>query len=133
MAFRKVSFFEIMFILALALGVLTIFYPTTIGLNLGYVLIIGAILATLGFAIFSLIQNPKGAIKTLIGIGVLAAIVLIAFSLSSAEPLMDPVSGELKASASQVKWSGAAIYCGMFVFGAGALTFIISEVTSFFR
>ena len=133
MGLKNISLFQIAFFVALAFGVLTVFYPTTVGLNLGYILIVGAILVTLGFAVFSLIQNPKGAVKTLIGIAVLAAILLIAYSLSSSEPLMDPIDGTLKASGSTVQWSGAAIYCGMIALGVGALTFIVSEVTSFFR
>lgn len=128
----KISLFQIIFLLALALGVLTILFPTTIGLNLGYILIIGAIVAALGFAIFSLISNFKGAIKTLLGIAILIIIVLIAYGMSSGEAIMD-AEGNVRATANVVRWAGAAIYGGMIVFAAGALTFIISEISSFFR
>lgn len=133
MSFKKLSLFEIAFILALGVGILSMFYPTAIGLNLGYILLAAAILSTLGFAVYSLFQNPKAAIKTLIGIGILVVILLITYYASSSEPMMDSVTGEQVASGSTVQWAGAAIYFGMIALGVGALTFIISEVTSFFR
>lgn len=52
-----------------------------------YVYVIIASLFAIGFPIYQLFTNPKGAINTLIGLGVLGIIVLIAYSMASDQVL----------------------------------------------
>jgi hypothetical protein len=55
------------------------------GLNLTYVLSFVAILGAVISSVLFIVHNPKGAKKILIGIGVLAVICIIAYSISSGE------------------------------------------------
>lgn len=52
-----------------------------------YVLLVIAVVLLLGFTVVNLVTNPRGAVKTLLGVGVLVVVFLIAYALSSDEPL----------------------------------------------
>lgn len=52
-----------------------------------YVLAVIAVVLLLGFLIVKLVTNPKSGLKTLLGLGALVLVLLIAYAFSSNEPL----------------------------------------------
>ena len=82
-------------LLYILLGVATIlgvlFYTNSISeeplIDTMYVYVVIAAIFAIGFPVYQLFTNPKGAINTLIGLGVLGVIVLIAYSMASDQVL----------------------------------------------
>ncbi len=52
-------------------------------IDLAYVYFGIAAVLSIGFPIYQMITNPKGAVNTFIGLGIMAVIVLIAYALAS--------------------------------------------------
>ena len=71
------------------LGIL--FYTNSISeeplIDIMYVYVAIAAVFALGFPIYQLFTNPKGALNTLIGLGIMGVIVLIAYSMASDQVL----------------------------------------------
>lgn len=134
-------FSRVFTILAIVFGLVVLFstipgiqlFTTDLGLYVGYALFFVAIAAAIIFPVINIIQNPKGAIKSVGGLAVMVIIFVIAYSSSTAEPMMNAITGDEIASAGVVQYAGAAIATGTIVFLAAALVFIVFEVVSFFR
>lgn len=134
-------FSRVFTILAIVLGLVVLFstipgirlFTTDLGLYIGYVLFFLAIAAAIIFPVINIIQNPKGAIKSVGGLALLVIIFVVAYSMSPAEPLINSITGETMASGDVVQYAGAAIATGTIVFLAAAVIFIVFEIVSFFR
>ena len=135
------QFTNIIYIVAIVLAFITVvsaipairLLPLDVALYIGYALIGLGILAALVFPIVGAVSNPRGAIKPIIGLLALVIIFIIGYSLSGADPLMNPVTGEQVADGGRVKFAGAAIFLGIIAFLATVITFIAMEVISIFR
>jgi hypothetical protein len=135
------QFTNIIYIIAIVLAFITVasaipairLFPLDVALYIGYALIGLGILAALVFPIVGAVSNPRGAIKPVIGLLALVIIFVIGYSLSGAEPLMNPVTGEQVADGGRVQFAGAAIFLGIAAFLATVITFIAMEVISIFR
>lgn len=134
-------FSRIITILALVLGGLVVFstipdiqlFDTDLGLYIGYALFVVAIAVSIIFPIFNIIQNPRGAVKSVGGLILLVLIFFISYSIAPAEPMYNANTDELIASAEMVKYAGAAIFSGIFVFLAAIVIFVVFEVITALR
>ncbi len=80
--------------------------------------------------IIGFIQNPKSAIKALIGLVLFAIIVGIAASLASPEPTPDVL---ITASPQAWKWADILLYTMYILGGLGFLAIIFSELKALFN
>lgn len=134
-------FSRVFTILAIVLGLAVLFstipgiqlFTTDLGLYIGYALFFLAISAAIIFPVINIIQNPKGAIKSVGGLVVLVLIFVISYSMAPAEPMINSITGETVASAEVVQYAGAAIATGTIIFLAAAVIFIVFEIVSIFR
>ena len=121
-----------MYALGILLALITIVNPTGTGFIATAILLGVAVVAALGFAVMAFIQNPKSAIKTLIGLGIVVVLFFIGKSITPAEPVYN-VIGEKLADTNVALYAGASVFTGMVIMLLTFLVFIISEVVSFFR
>jgi hypothetical protein len=89
------------------------------------------VLLVLGFSIMNMIVKPKAAINALIGIGAMAAIILISFALSS--PDIDPlfvrnISENVEVTPALSKQVGAGLIATYILAGLTVLAVIYASV-----
>jgi hypothetical protein len=125
-------FRTVMYVLALLLAIIAIFLPTQAGIAIGELLIFLCIVLGILFFIKHAIDDPKSVILPIGGLVVLIIVFLIGWSMSVGVDYYD-VNDELIAKAGLVKFSGAGLTVGIFVFGLAILSLIVSEVVSFFK
>ncbi|CDN31698.1 hypothetical protein BN938_1612 [Mucinivorans hirudinis] len=91
---------------------------------------------TVGLAILmpliGIVQNPKGALKSLVGLAIVAVVVLIAYGMSSADPIT-LADGKLIDSAFVLKFTDTALYTVFFAFGGVILAIVGSEFYRMFK
>lgn len=58
-----------------------------------YVLVALAIIVALAFPLINIIKNPKGAMRSLIGLGIMIVILGVSYALSSTEPIVNSAGG----------------------------------------
>ncbi|RMF28916.1 MAG: hypothetical protein D6765_05215 [Bacteroidetes bacterium] len=105
------------------------------GLYATFLLLLVAAGLILVFGIYQMVTHPKAAVKGIIGIGILAAIFLISYSLA------DPAgTGSLKATMEEFnitpgvsKYISAALTTTGILAVLAVLSFAISEIRNFFR
>jgi len=102
------------------------------GLKAAIVLIVLTAIVVIGFMIYQFISNPKGAIKGLIAIAVLAVLFLILYS--SADPAISPrLVKDFPISDGISKYISAALSTTLIVGAFAIFALIASEVRSFFQ
>ncbi len=99
-----------------------------IGIFITYGLVGIAVLLVVGFSILFLIQNFKKARGALLGVFVLAAIVLLSYFLSSAEPYE---AHNVGSTVSQ--WVGAGITSTMILIVLGLVAAVFTEIYKLIR
>ena len=107
-------------------ALLAVFTPTTGGLILTYILLIASALAALAFPVIYAVRHPQTAKRSLIGIGVLVAIVLIAYLVSDGSDQTVVSEGTAKMV------SGGLLALYVLFFGAIAVA-VYSEVSRLFK
>ncbi|MDX1476114.1 MAG: hypothetical protein R3301_00360 [Saprospiraceae bacterium] len=99
------------------------------------VLVILCAVLMLGFGIYHIASNPKNALRSLIGLGVIVGLVIVFYSISEAEtsgPVYTAIQeGELSENTS--KWINGALSTMLILLGGAALAFIASEVRNLFK
>jgi uncharacterized membrane protein len=78
-----------------------------------------------------LIDNPKGSIKTVIGIVLFIAVLVVAWAIASDEPLV-MASGETYTDATMLKMSDMMIYSIYALLGVAAVATILN-LTGIFK
>lgn len=91
-----------------------------------------AALLIIGFGIYHVVQNPKGALKGIIGLVVLAVIFGIAYSMSAGE-ILDTWNTEDEITSGISKYVDGAITTTGVLIGLALLAFIYSEIRNFFK
>ena len=106
-----------------------------IGLYAAIFLCILGAAAILIFGILHTISNPKGAMKFLIGLGVLVVLFLIFYSMT--QPVTSGKLQELMSrfdiSQGQHKFISGALWCAVTLALLSAVTFLFSEVRNLFK
>ena len=99
-----------------------------IGIYVTYFLVAVAVITTVLFSIFHIFQNLGKAKGALIGVLILAAIVVIAYFLSTNE-----VYPKFDIGPTASKWIGAGILSTFILAGLALLTAIYNEVSKLFK
>ncbi len=97
-----------------------------IGMYVTYGLLVIAALAAILFSIIHMFGNFRKAIPTLIGIGILAIIVVLSYSLSTAETYEN-------AGPRVSQWVGGGITATMILIGLALVSAVFSEIYKLFR
>lgn len=100
-------------------------------LRWAYVLLGLAIAASVLFPLFNLAQNPKGALRTIVGLGVVALIVGIAWAMSSDEAIVTAVDTFDKSF--DLKITDTGLYTAYFALGAAVVVSVIGEIRNSFK
>ena len=98
-----------------------------IGLYLFYVLLLVAIALCIVFPIVYAIKNPKTFAKSAVGVGALAIIFVIAYSLSGSEFSLEEAA--LGVNATSSKLIGAGMLMMYFAYIAAAVTVVYAEIS----
>jgi hypothetical protein len=107
-------------------------YLIDFGLNAGYILLAIAAVLSLLFPIIHLVRNPKQAGTSLMGLGIVAVIFLIAYGVSSGEILLQH-KDDITVTSSLSRWVGAGIITMYIFVGLAFLSFIASEIKTLFN
>ena len=146
----KVSYYVLYALFAIIGIVLVLFYgvgydnPNAAGLNepqytdaliylkyaLAAITVALAVIAGVAQFVASLKDNPKGAVKTLIALALLAAVIIVSYVLASTEPVM--VNGEPYNDIFWLKLSDTFIF-SMYILGAGAAVATIVNMSGIFK
>lgn len=77
--------------------------------------------------IFGILQNPKSAAKSLIGIAVVAVIFVVAYALSGAEPIT-LASGKVLDDVAELRFADVALFATYIMAGLLVVTMVGSEL-----
>lgn len=97
-------------------------------LNWAYVLFIIAIVAAVLFPIVRLFTRPKQAMKSFIGLAVLAVVVLIAYAMADGTPMNIVGYSGTDNVPSRLIFSDTIIYTMYILFGAAIVAIIATEL-----
>jgi hypothetical protein len=100
------------------------FMGVEVMLGYTYVLFALALVITIVFPVVNIITNPKGTIKSLIGLGAMAVLLIAVYALSSAEP-MRLSDGMLETNAFNLRVADMGLYA-TYVMVVGILLLIVS-------
>lgn len=146
----KMSYYVLYALFAIIGIVLVLFFgvgfnnPNAAGLNepqytdaliylkyaLAAITVVLAVLAGLFQFISSLKDDPKGAVKTIIALALVAALIIVCYSMGSAEPIL--VNGEPYAEEGWLKVTDMFLY-SMYALGAIATLATIINLTGIFK
>ncbi len=101
-------------------------------ITLCYVLFALATIAAIVFPIVNMIQNPKGAKNTLLGLVVMLIVFGISYALSSSEEFFT-VNGIKLASSTASRYSEAGLIAFYIIGAASIIAVIYAEVTKLFK
>lgn len=83
--------------------------------------------------LFNIAKNPKSAIRSLIGLAIVAVIVLIAYSLSDATPIYTPGNPEGYTDAMELKLSDTGLITTYIALGIAVLSILVTETYKLFK
>ncbi|MBO5710933.1 MAG: hypothetical protein J6U99_01575 [Rikenellaceae bacterium] len=92
-----------------------------------YFLLGATVLGVIVFPMINLIKNPKGAMRSLLGLALLAVVLLIGFALSSAEPVVT-AANHVFDNVLELRLSDVGLYTAYIVFAATILTIVVTEI-----
>jgi len=96
-----------------------------------YVVMGIAVVCVIVFSVYALLQNPKSAVQSLIGLGAIVVILGITWALSSGETVVTPT--KTYTDVSMLKLADTSLYA-MYVLLAGAvLAVLFGELRSFLK
>jgi len=98
-----------------------------------YAMIGIATLCALLFPVINIAKNPKSAVRSLIGLAIVAVIVLIAYSLSDATPIYTPGNTEGYTNALELRLSDTGLITTYFALGIAVLSIVVTEVYKLFK
>jgi len=102
-------------------------------LNWANILFWIAVVITLGFELFHIAMNPKSAVRTLISLGILLVLVLIAYSMADDTPLKLIGYNGPDNVPSMLKMSGTMLYTTYLLFFVTILVILYSELSRVFK
>lgn len=103
------------------------------GITLTVVLFVIAAIAMLGFGIFQVATNPKGAIKGIAGLALIAVIFGIGWGMSGNEVLEVWDEKGFGITPTISKYVGASVFVSLAMLALAALGLVGSEIRNFFK
>lgn len=96
-----------------------------------YVLLGLTILAALLFPLINIVTNPKGAIRSLIGLVIIAAVLVVSYAVSSDTPIITPVA--TFDNPFTLKFTDMGLYTTYIALGAALLAVLFGEIRAMFK
>ncbi len=96
-----------------------------------YAMIGMALAAVVVLPIFNIAKNPKSALRSLIGLAIVAVIVLIAYALSDATPIQTPSNTYVNPT--ELRLSDTGLITTYIAFGVAILSIVVTEVYKLFK
>lgn len=92
-----------------------------------------ATLSAILLPLVNIAKNPKSAVRSLIGVAIVAVIVLIAYSLSDATPIYTPGNTEGYTDALELRLSDTGLITTYFALGIAIASIVVTEVYNLFK
>ncbi len=96
------------------------------------VLIIFTIVAAIAMPLVNVLQNPKSALRSLLGLVLVAAMFFVAYGLASEDPIT-LASGKILDNVSELKFADTALYSMYIAFGGVILSIVGTEIYKIFK
>ncbi len=96
-----------------------------------YVILGVAVVATIVLPLFNLAKNPKGAMRSLIGMAIVVVILLIAYAASDATPVVTPTT--VYDNPLELKLSDTGLFTTYAALGITLVSIFVTEVYKFFK
>ena len=101
-------------------------------LTWAYIILGLALAAAVVFPLVGMFSNPKGAVRTLVGLVIAVAAIFGLYSLASADPMMLP-NGDVFDNATTLKLTDTGLYIAYLVLAAAFATILFGELKSAFK
>lgn len=101
-------------------------------LTWAYIILGLALLSAVVFPLISMFSNPKGAVRTLIGLVVIVAAIFGLYSLAGAEPMLLP-NGDVFDNVTTLKLTDTGLYIAYLVLAAAFVAILFGELKSAFK
>ncbi|MBE5034547.1 hypothetical protein [Gallalistipes aquisgranensis] len=98
----------------------------------GYILLGIAVAAVIILPLFNLVKNPKGAVRSLVGLGIVVVLAAICYALSSDAPVVNSAGGFFEDSA-VLKISDTGLYLTYIALAVAILAAIGGEIRNAFK
>ncbi len=96
------------------------------------ILAIVTVVAAVAMPLINIFQNPKSAVRSFIGVALVAIVFFVAYSLSSDEPIT-LASGKVLDSVAQLRFADTSLYA-MYISFAGVLVAMVgTEIYKMFK
>lgn len=93
----------------------------------GYILVLLSAAMALIMPLFGIAQDPKKAVKSLLGLGLLVVIFLVSYGMASDAPIK-LASGKTFDNTSQLIFSDTSLYAMYIMFGCVVLSLVVTEI-----
>lgn len=101
-------------------------------LTWAYIILGLALASAVVFPLISMFSNPKGAVRTLVGLVVAVAAIFGLYSLSSAAPMLLP-NGDVFDNVATLKLTDTGLYIAYIVMAAAFAAILFGELKSVFK
>ncbi len=98
----------------------------------GYILLGIEVAAVIILPLFNLVKNPKGAVRSLVGLGIVVVLAAICYALSSDAPVVNSAGGFFEDSA-VLKISDTGLYLTYIALAVAILAAIGGEIRNAFK
>lgn len=98
-----------------------------------YILLAITLFLTLGFSLFNMVTNPKGAKKSLVGVVGAGVVILIAFFLANDTPLYLPHYTGADNVPATLKMVDTGLFTSYIFAGIAIVAIVVSEVSKAFK
>lgn len=107
---------------------------TTLNLMLvwSFVMIVLTIALTVIMPLITVFQNPKSAVRSLIGLGLIVVVFLVSYALATDDPIT-LASGKVIDDSFQLKFSGTALWATYIAFAGVILSILYGELYKVFK
>ncbi|MCC8062343.1 MAG: hypothetical protein LIO68_03760 [Rikenellaceae bacterium] len=106
----------------------------TLNLMLGwsFAMVILTIVLTIVMPLVAVFQNPKSAVRSLIGLGVIVVVFLVSYALATDDPIT-LASGNVIDNSFELKFSDTALYATYIAFAGVILSILYGELYKVFK
>lgn len=132
------KYLSILRYILLAVSVLTVllYFVGAVDVDLmlqwAYVLLGASVVAAVLFPVFNIVQNPKGAVGSLVGLVVVAVVVGIAYALSGSEPVILS-DGTILDNVLTLKLSDTGLFATYAAMTVTLLAVVMGELSNMFK
>lgn len=95
-----------------------------------YVVFAVALVLAIMFPLINIISNPKGAMRTLIGVVAMLVIFFVSYLLSSDAPVPNPAANGYLTNSAVLKLTDVGLYAGYAIFVIAILVILWGEIRS---